>query len=110
MESGAGFWLRLRGGGAAQVADDAGGGPGVGEGGAGLGFAETQDEAVHLLEELADFLEPRPEGDVSARRRKIAAAGSAMLSSKSASSLASWAAMKSVSALTIGPSWAARAK
>ena len=55
--------FRFGGGGAAEVADDAGGGPGTGEGGAGLGAAEAEDEAVHLFEELADFREAGAEGD-----------------------------------------------
>ena len=48
---------------AGDVADDAGGGPGSGEGGAGLGATEAQDEAVHLLEELGDFRKAGAEGD-----------------------------------------------
>lgn len=40
----------LRGGGFTEVADDAGGLPDVGEAGAGIGFAEAQDEAVHFAE------------------------------------------------------------
>lgn len=56
---GRGGWLR---GGPAEVADGAGGFPGVGEAGAGLGFAEAEDEAVHLGEEGGDLAEPGPEG------------------------------------------------
>jgi hypothetical protein len=62
-ESSTGSWRGFRRGGSAEVADDAGGGPGLGEGGAGFGFGEAEDEAVHLLEKLADFPELGPEGE-----------------------------------------------
>ena len=51
--------FRIGGGGAAEVADDAGGFPGGGEGGTGLGAAEAEDEAVHFPEQLADFRDHR---------------------------------------------------
>lgn len=51
------------GGGGAEVADDAGGGPGVGEGGSGGCFSEADDEAVHFLEQLGGFAEFGAEGE-----------------------------------------------
>lgn len=53
---------RLGGGGCAEVADDAGGGPGIGEALAGFGLAEAEDQAVHAEEEIAHFAEFRAQG------------------------------------------------
>ena len=54
--------LRFCRSGTAEVADDAGGLLGGGKGGAGLGAAEAEDEAVHLFEEPADFRKLGAEG------------------------------------------------
>ena len=63
MESSTRSWRGFRRGGGAEVADDAGGGPDVGEGGSGFGATEAEDEAVHFFQVLADFEELGPEGD-----------------------------------------------
>ena len=57
-----GGWCGFGGLGDAEIADDAGVFPSGGEAGTGFGFAEAQDEAVHLGEEFAHFPELRPEG------------------------------------------------